>query len=768
MELVHTINGINIEEPIGFDSLKATIKRHEYHGMSAEVSLGDLEFYGKAASIIKDAYNTDLDTELTYQVKTDKGEELYSGVIDLATYSEVNGSYFSVSCKVGEIGIKTIFNNRTDTYVDLNKENTIDGEELTAKAKWEHVTIPYKTLVYVSEQKQTTTTLYNEEPGTGNNLQLPDDFGRAWLNLSLDTTTKSEFGDVQPLFHFSAIDAKENTCGGYAEPFCRVNTGETVDNESDVEIEVNLHCTINFPERPDQANQPFKNLLSDDPALEVVAALRINGYQLKTSEAPQRITNNNYTNAKKYNLTWTGIVKKKDLASIYLGIDFKNLNSNREESNNPKYANNPSNITININEGSYVRATLYSKAEYEVSTDVIMVYDALNTIINSVTNNKLALNSRLYKIIAGDPGDGALKAITNGYKIRGLKPIEGKERNISLSFRDMIDSLNSIDCIGWGFEKDAIRVEKWDWFYQDNVLLRIDNPNEVTRRLDENMVITELSLGYKKYATEEDFGSIDSIHGERVFNTTTSAISRQVSAMCDFIADNYAIELTRRKALSKDEENEFKYDENIFIFALQMEDQDEAAIYSIPYDVEEEYSSSVRFPEQMYNSIISPTRNAFRWINRIFCINGIKPFSLTKGTINHIADFKTKQSVGNIALLRDDANNIPLKGMITDEDTWQEHQSGEDMQLQDVYYAEYVDDGTNMVPRPSTDDLKIARVIKAEEISLTYPVSIDDYHNIIANPYGLVVVNGEECWIKEFTYDFNTSEAEFKLTPKAH
>ena len=102
MELVHTINGINIEEPIGFDSLKTTIKRHEYHGMSAEVSLGDLEFYGKAANIIKDAYNTDLDTELTYQVKTDKGEELYSGVIDLATYSEVNKSYFSVSCKVGD------------------------------------------------------------------------------------------------------------------------------------------------------------------------------------------------------------------------------------------------------------------------------------------------------------------------------------------------------------------------------------------------------------------------------------------------------------------------------------------------------------------------------------------------------------------------------------------------------------------------------------------------------------------------------------------
>jgi hypothetical protein len=64
-------------------------------------------------------------------------------------------------------------------------------------------------------------------------------------------------------------------------------------------------------------------------------------------------------------------------------------------------------------------------------------------------------------------------------------------------------------------------------------------------------------------------------------------------------------------------------------------------------------------------------------------------------------------------------------------------------------------------------DIVIPRVFKAEEVSLTYPITLEQYQAIKQNPYGLVVVDEEECWIKEFTYDFNTSEAEFKLTPKA-
>ena len=122
-KLTHTltIGGIShvIDEPIGFDGLKTKISRGTYHGVSAEVSVSKLEFYNNggrnAATLIRDAYNTDIDTEIAYTVTDETGEQLYSGVLDLSTYSETIGNATKISVNVGEVGIKTTFNNRSET-----------------------------------------------------------------------------------------------------------------------------------------------------------------------------------------------------------------------------------------------------------------------------------------------------------------------------------------------------------------------------------------------------------------------------------------------------------------------------------------------------------------------------------------------------------------------------------------------------------------------------------------------------------------------------
>ena len=51
-----TYNETIIDEPIGFDALQTHIQRHEYHGMGAEVSMGELEFWGNAIGIIRNAF----------------------------------------------------------------------------------------------------------------------------------------------------------------------------------------------------------------------------------------------------------------------------------------------------------------------------------------------------------------------------------------------------------------------------------------------------------------------------------------------------------------------------------------------------------------------------------------------------------------------------------------------------------------------------------------------------------------------------------------
>lgn len=761
MELVHKLNGVVIDEPIGCDDLNTTIKRHEYHGMSAEVSVGTLEFYGKAAHMIHDAYNTDIDTELKYEI-TDDGYLIYSGVIDLTTYNEHSGDYFTVSCKVGEVGIKTTFNNRTEVEVDLNKQTTMGGKPLAHIPEWKNLAIPYRTIQYINEQKQVTTTTYKKEPATGNIIQLPDDFAEAWLNLALDTNIKNEFGDMQPLMHIAAVE--NGTVAGYAEPFCTTNNGSTEDDESDIVVEVNLDCSIKFSEGAQATNMPFDNVVAI-AEIEVMPVVKFNGNlrQTPSMHSPAIITNTNYTYKKTLTLSGTYTAKKKDLASIYVGLEFINKNTK-----NGNAYNNPSKFHVTINEGSYIRATLKSQLKDKVSADTILVKDALNQIVEHITDNEMSLSSSLYDI--GDQiGYGALKAITNGYKIRGLKSDNVAERNMPVSFKSIIESLNSIDCIGWGFGKNEVIVENWDWFYQTQTLLSINGAKEKTRSLDESLIITELNIGYKKYTTAEDISSIDSIHGERTFTTTTSAISKSTSAMCEFIADNYSIEETRRAAITKEPDEEFKLDENIFIFALQRRNRDDEDIYFIiPRDITNEYSGTIQFPNEVYNAVISPTRNAYRWISRLFCVNGIKPFGLTKGTVNYQAVFKTKQTSGDVEFTPDGANNIPMLSIQTEDDSWQEDQNGENMSLQERYYTKVVEEDGVYVPKPSAGDLVIPRVFKAEELTVRYPISREQYKAIMKNPYGIVIVDGEKCWIKEMTYSFFKEEAEFKLTPKAN
>jgi hypothetical protein len=273
--LIHTLNGVVIEEPIGFDQLKTTMKRGDYHGMSVEVSVGTLEFYGEAASIISQAYNTDIDTEITYKVETAGGDVLYSGVLDLATYNEKNGAYQSVEVNVGEVGIKTTFNNRVEVPVDLNSRITIDGNEIAHESHWWNMPIPYKTIRYTNMQKQVVTTEYRYSPNTGNKLALPDDFVNAWLNICLDNNVKQEFATMNPTFHLAKVEG--STVAGYAEPFCTTNNGTDIDEDSDIIIKVSLDMSVSFPENPGQSNKPFENL-TDTPRIEMIPVVKINGY----------------------------------------------------------------------------------------------------------------------------------------------------------------------------------------------------------------------------------------------------------------------------------------------------------------------------------------------------------------------------------------------------------------------------------------------------------------------------------------------------------
>ncbi len=810
MVIKHYLNDTEIGEPIGFDNLKMTMKRGDYHGMSAEVSELSLEFYGAAADIVRAAYQADLDTEVTYRVTTD-GEEMYSGVLDLSTYEEQYSEYCSVSCKVGEIGVKTTFNNRADTEIDLNTTQTIDGLSLAHTYPWHKLTLPSRTINYINSADQSKDVTYSAIPDTQTGLQLSvgekNFMAVNVINIALNRQLKNEFGSFSPNMYaamptsgYSLDKGTGPNVNGYFEPFFNSDSSTQDDNDSIIHIDLDITVSLKFT-----SDIYSKDMLNNctTPYLYVYPCIITNSINYEIVGMRQTIANDNIA-ASEFHFQFSKDVTASDLGNLYVALFIENQALYQSVKNVAL----PATFNLAITKGSYIKMTYISKALNKVSADTLLLHEALNKVSEVISENALTVKSDLYSrsdsVVNKHTADssastfekaqglGSLRALTNGYKIRGLYTDSYNERSMPVSFKSLIESLDALDCIGWGFSTESgttyIRVERWSWFYKTgDPILVIEHPNSVKTSIDTSLIISELTIGYKKYLTNDDIASIDNIMTERTFATSTKAISNSASKLCEFIADNYAAELTRRAALTTNEDEEFKYDENIFIFSLQRSARADVVIastdgtattaeateaYSIQPDIKTADSSLLN-PTEVYNAKISPARNAYRWIDRLFCVAGLQPFTCTSGKVNYKAQITTTPQPDILVtyITPDPVNDIPTYTVLDPSGSKIASgikQNPENLTLRERYYKTYqVQAPKPMAGVKSDDDLVIPRIFKAETIEFTYPLSVAQYKKVKANPYGLIEVDGVLGWIKEFTYSFADGEATFKLIPKA-
>ncbi len=817
MVVRHYLNGTEISEPIGFDNLKMKMKRGDYHGISAEVSEQALEFYGTAAEMIREAYSQDLDTVVTYSVTTD-GEEMYSGVLDLSTYEEQRSDYCSVSCKVGEVGVKTTFNNRSEVEVDMNGTKTIDGNKLTHSFPWVNLKIPQKDILYINKLITESDCPVVCGTNTDGKTKLIGTSFQNFISLFPCKVQYNEYGTLGNLVN--VISGEKKGSSNINQRYEGItftdhndmklwerNYGEEWDNQygnasthtviADLKVKLKFLGNI-FSYTATNGDIVLIPWPENDWKLHCRLILVAGNTLIAQGEIVDFYDNASGTNDVGVEKTLT--LNCKTTASIndtlILGIEFTHTTAGYTyflDGTPVAFALNlDTEFQATILQGSYVETQMFDDyTDSSVSADFLFVHEALNKISETISENALTVKSNLYSrndsvVNAHTPsgtsefeqkfGLGALRVITNGYKIRELYTDGDQQRNMPISFKTMMEALNAIDCIGWGFSeedgKTYIRVERWSWFYQTgSPILSITAPKEVKTAIDTSMVITELKIGYKKYNTNEDFAAIDNIMSERTFTTNTKAISNSVSKLCEFIADNYAIELTRRAATTLKSTEEFKYDENIFIFSVWARFFLTQTYFISPDIVKAD--SSLHQYEKTYNAKISPARNAYRWIDRLFCVAGLKPFVCTAGTVNYKALITTKTKKSTTILDPSSATNYYTPDPVNTipSYTYGEEtgvaQNAENLTLRERYYKTYQDISNQMKGVESDGDLIIPRIFKAETIEFSYPLSVAEYKKVKANPYGLIEVDGVLGWIKEFTYSFVDGTATFKLIPKA-
>lgn len=696
-----------IDEPIGWDDLKMSMKRNDYHGMGAEVSMGNLDFYGKAFYVVETAYNDDIDSEVLYII-TSGSTTIYSGQVDLTTCSFVRGDYESVKAKVGEVGVMTTFNNRTKTDIDLTDQKTVDGESIDTPS-WLSLNLPMKHLLYTNIGKQKADTTI---PASGT---INIGGSKHYLVLPFADDILCEFGKFEFQGEY-CTDSKSNITAQY----------DTVSGDTDkygsnttAYIEMELYATLNLG-RTNYWSFRYRLVAEDNQGNTISESLH--------SVDDTSLTKITIASKIKGSLSASGPIK------FYIYVD-------------PIYGSThvQYDITAVVKKGSFVKMMMYDNLEnVQTSVDVMLVHDALNVVSHAISENALSVKSEWYRTPdshwnSGSTGGGACKVLTNGYKIRGLFTDGETKRNMPLSFKALIESLSAMDNIGWGFSTEDgetyVRVERWDWFYKNTTILTLANVNEVTTEVLTDHIPTEFKIGYKKYSTQDQYNSIDSPHGTRTFTSGIKALSNALTKECEFVADNYAIEETRRARTQKNETEESTYDENIFVFEVIRRTRD--GQLSIGHTAGQ--AQNVGNAAELINAKLTPRHMAARWQNYLFATNNQTPFRFTSGEINYRASFSCYGSTETI--------------------------SGEEYQSLAPFAL--------TAPQAENDNLTyIAARFKAEGIKFSYPLTVSQYKTIRDNPYGLIRLTDsegnitKEGWILDFKYKFEDGMADFTLIAK--
>ena len=564
----------------------------------------------------------------------DNWSVLYSGAIDLGTYEYESGDNgCQISCNVGDIGIKTIFNNRYDTEVQLIDKKTLDGDVIFS--------LGFIRIEFPQKEFTETTSLLNESgidedvnkvgtrPGTGNSHSFLIPFG---------TKSNNEFSEGVLLAEtLSWTNQQRNVA-----IFRRSYTGISIDINYSYQFKVG-----------DVQHATHRVVISQN------ARIRRADGSFDTDYIGQLVYDNDsnigWTNSN-IQIRWENKdFQKDDSIEVFVTCGLQtNLNSDTVEFGFRTPPNQNNHFTIS------------GIGVYEATNHgIVLASDALQQIIKIIggrsdrsnPNSLLQLKSDWYDRVIDRNGitwgGGALKGLLNGYELRHAEIKNGERPPIRMSFKWLYDSLNAIDNIGWGFSEENgtlfLRVERWQWFYQDDVILRINNPANKKRRFNTERAYVDLSVGYEKFLEDEELKSMDGFHRTIEISRKLQGIDKKLERVSKFVADPFAIEFTRRKSYG-DRTQTYTFDNNIFVVCLKYISRQRDHFF---IDIGITEADNISNPSSLYNGRISPNRNAIRHSESMFSVNSPKNnIQFISGNGNMFAKFSNPEAPANTFFYR--------------------------------------------------------------------------------------------------------------------
>lgn len=542
------LNNVEVEEPIGWDAVEFTAVRGDFHGIDQPFS-GAITFYAQGAKILKSAWDASfvsaiVNIKIVSDDKVNGVNYEYNGIIDFSTYEEINScdsDSWQISVAILQDNFRDKFKARYDVEVDIFTDKDLDGNNIgSGRSLTDTIRMHGQSLFLVANGGSLAYTNYEIEKFFGQPWSQQE--ATAILPIYWDTSDFSGSGifgstlDVQGLIW-------SNTNAIFQD---NSNSGQT------------RGITISW--------QPFR----------VAFFFNLFAWQNSMPPIPLPATMNLDFRYQVYSST-NVLIQSAVIASsqiIQLGQSaWWNIAANQININLPPNARillsvrwgTFGNVQYNVDnndikaecqlafENNYQFKLTETNDALASTCDAISVEKFLRRIIHQLTGS----NNKLLSDVFSESGNGkyANNVLTNGLLLRKYVPEQGNTIQMKTSFKSAMESLSAIFGIGWGFELQndgtyAIRVEPYDFFYDNVVELECNNVAQLKQSSDTDAFYSQLKLGFEDNWKNMSLGGVDAVCTDRNYFIDNKAIKYGSTSTLELkskiICEGIAIEYSRR------------------------------------------------------------------------------------------------------------------------------------------------------------------------------------------------------------------------------
>ena len=615
-----SLGNLEISEPIGWEEDEKEFKRStDVHGVfinlsnNLEFPRGD-EYNNGGYDRLRQIYELEGINAVVLLIKEEKfngvWEESYRGYLDFSTFSRQNNI---AKIKFNESGLYEKIKARQSEKIELERTTTLDDAETQIEPLVKQTANLDGRAILIVSQFNKTTSKTDLRIASGDNIvnleseynYLTFDHNKGRFNeaiavpISMVTEIDGNAASVQE------YDIKENG-SSYENGSTTATMFYDADNDVKLKIELNieLECISNSAGN---------------------GGIRLD--LVKYSGGTNYVFDSYQTLA--YTTTIEGTFLVCQIAELEVDV------LSGDSLAIAVHSTSPPGTGLVVLKTHIADVIIKDPTYYEASTaDFVFPHEALERTLHIITNEELVLKSNLLsrkdlldsngirRYNLEDDGFAGLIGLTSGFLVRKFT-----DKEMTTSFKDFVKSYGAIAQAGYGIEKfgfkEQLRFEKIDHFYQNEVTIKIGQPNDIKRTVASDYFYSSLELGYDKPSGDnlyEEAMGLDEYNIQGNYITPITRVENKFEKKSKFRADSYGKEFARRKPKSLFPEDDTRYDKDLMLMDLKRNADGlsnyKERLWLDDFESPSEFSTfatGVYSPETATNLRLSPLNCLLRW-----------------------------------------------------------------------------------------------------------------------------------------------------------